>query len=166
MKELFRICSEKSNHRFAATESWRYREECPYCKCKMNLVEVETIEPSIRRRATRRSTRDKDATGYNRGLIIDSLPRLPWFAEAIEYNEVDQDRAGDIWTLSEAKELLSLYDEYGMANAATWNALAASLGRSLFAVERQLRIIVNHQYELEKHYPAPKLSKLMSHQGS
>lgn len=142
MKESFRICPEKSNHRFAATEYYLYNDTCPFCKCRMPLVEMETI---IKKRKTsqRRANKDKNAIGYDRGIKIDSLPRISWFSDAIEYNEVEQIKSHDTWTLDDAKELMGLYTKHGEGNAKTWNTLASDMGRSLYAVERQLRIMIN-----------------------
>jgi hypothetical protein len=117
----------------------------------MNLIEVNTCGP--RSVGTGKLRTKADTIGYERSEKIDTLPRMKWFEEAMEYNEVDQDRAHDIWTIEDALELQSLYNQYGAGNAKVWCGLAADIGRSLYAVERQLRMVIHCSNELEKYYP-------------
>jgi hypothetical protein len=152
--ELFRVCVEKPNHRFAASEAFKEIDACPYCKCKMNLVEMIVKGPRVTAVEKRRTK--VDAIGFERSEKIDTLPRMKWFIEAIDYNEVDQDRAHDIWTIEDALELQSLFNKYGIADAKMWCGLAADMGRSLYAIERQLRMIMYCANELEKYYPKVK----------
>lgn len=164
--ELFRVCENKPNHRFAASEAFKEIDECPYCKCKMNLVEFVVKGPRITTVGKRKTK--VDAIGFERGEKIDTLPRMKWFVEAMEYNEAEQDRAHDVWTIEDAIELQSLFNKYGMADAKMWCGLAADMGRSLYAIERQLRMIVHCSKDLERYYPRAKPVRggLVAHCGS
>jgi hypothetical protein len=94
-----------------------------------------------------------DTLGAKRGLKIDSLPRMKWFSDAGELNEVEQEHANELWTLDDAKELADLYHEVGIADHVVWNEMASIIGRSLYAVERQLRMVVHCEDDLEDWYP-------------
>jgi hypothetical protein len=151
MEEWFRVCRNKPNHRFNAAEAYKYIDTCPYCKCPMDLVKEEVRPP--RASASRSSTRPSEAYGLFRGQEIDKLPRLAWFSEATNINEVEQKRARDVWTLGDAKKLLGLYNEHGVSDHTTWKEVAKDLGRSLYAIERQLRIVIAYGDSLEKYFP-------------
>ena len=92
----------------------------------------------------------------SRGKLIDSLPRLPWFSDALKegLNDPDQEKAHEVWLLEDAKKLTDLFEEYGISSHKTWHKVAESIGRSLYAVERQLRVIIaNKEYNLDSLFP-------------
>jgi len=146
MKEMFRQCEQVETHRFGTEGAFKEINTCPYCKCRMNMVE-RTVDAKGKIRY------GGDTIGANRSMKIDTLPRMRWFSDAGELNEVEQERARDLWTLSDAKELAGLYDEVGVADHEVWNSIAETIGRSLYAVERQLRMIIHCPDELADYYP-------------
>jgi len=145
-KELFRQCRKFENHRFNAAEAFKEIYICPFCGSTMDLVELVTDNKGKVRYYG-------DTMGSNRSLKIDSLSRLPWFSDAIDINEIEQERSRELWTLDDALELAGLFHEIGIADQKTWKKAAESIGRSLYAVERQLRMVVNCEHELEDYYP-------------
>lgn len=157
MKELIRVCDGKNRygqkHKFSASESFKEITECPICHRPMELVEVETLERSLRRSGSRGRKRSSESMGLMRGQKIDRLPRFQWFSEAMEINDEDQEKSGETWTLNDAKRLNDLFLVVGDSTADTWKGMAEDMGRSLFAVERQLRIIKYCSSELERYYP-------------
>ena len=154
--ELYRICDGKNKHnqkhRFSAEESFRERTDCPICGRPMDLIEVHSKEKSVRGSGTRKD-KPYESFGLMRGKKIDILPRIAWFSDAVDMNEEDQEKAGEVWSLSDAKTLAGLYMMAGDSSASIWKKLSEDIGRSLFAVERQLRIIKYCPNELEKYYP-------------
>lgn len=96
------------------------------------------------------------AKKMSRGKLIDNLPRLPWFSDAMndDLNDPDQERAHEVWLLEDAKKLADLFAEYGISTHTTWHKVAENIGRSLYAVERQLRVIIaNKEHDLDSLFP-------------
>ncbi len=149
--DIRQVCKE-GKHKFASEGKLTF-EECPYCKTEMHL-EVDTEE-------WRKSFAAKLEKGikeglWKRGKLIDSLPRIPWFSEAIadkEANDPEQRLAHKGWTEADDDELAGLFTENGIATHQLWAKVASDMGRSLYAIERQLRItIARKEFELDKFY--------------
>ncbi|KKN32273.1 hypothetical protein LCGC14_0815530 [marine sediment metagenome] len=145
-KELFRICTGENHHKFGAEGGFKEIEICPYCQTHMDLVEL-TID------AKGKIRHPGDTLGAKRGLKIDTLPRMRWFSDAGELNETEQEHANELWVLKDAEELARLYHEIGIGDHKIWNETAEVIGRSLYAVERQLRMIIHCADELANWYP-------------
>lgn len=161
--ELFRVCDGKNKfgqrHRFSASGAFAEIDKCPICSRPMELIKVCTPET---RRKRIRSSKVSGSMGFMRSQKIDSLPRFRWFAEAVDINNQDTDRSGDVWTLQDALDLLSKYKEYGDADVDTWFRISNSIGRSLYSVERQLRMVKHCEEELERYYPEESKLKYTS----
>jgi len=144
------VCKE-GKHRFASTGELTF-EECPYCHTSMHL-ELDTRKWEESFGAKLRKGIKK---GLSRGKLIDSLPRLPWFAEATadkEANDPDQKKSHKEWDKKDDAELAGLYSENGISTYKIWASVASNIGRSLYAIERQLRIIIaRREFELDKFY--------------
>lgn len=118
----------------------------------MDLVEIDYVSPNLS--TINGVTRASEAYGKFRGSEIDKWPRLPWYADAVSINNTDRDRSRETWTLKEALELSARYNECGIADHITWDVIAKGMGRSLYAIERQLRIIIAYEdKELGKYFP-------------
>lgn len=145
--ELFQICRD-NKHRFGTETGELTMEECPYCKTEMHIgVDTAKWEKSFTAKLEKGIK-----NGLSRGKLIDSLPRLPWFAEAIadKANDPEQLKAHKEWTGEDDNELAGLFAENGISTYETWVDVAASIGRSLYAIERQLRIIIaRKEFELD-----------------
>ena len=148
--EYQQVC-EDGKHRFASTGEVTF-EECPYCHTEMHL-ELDTVawEKSFSAKLQKGIKK-----GLSRGKLIDSLPRLPWFSEAVvdkEANNPDQFLSHKEWAKENDEELAGLFAENGISTYKVWSDVASKIGRSLYAVERQLRIIIaRKEFELEELY--------------
>jgi len=148
--EYRQVCKE-GEHKFASTGELTF-DMCPYCKTEMHL-ELDTVEWEKSFSAKLQKGIKK---GLSRGKLIDSLPRLPWFAEAVmdkESNDPNQEKSHKEWGKKDDDELAGLFAENGISTHKMWADVASSIGRSLYAIERQLRIIIARQeFELEEFY--------------
>jgi len=148
--EYQQVC-EDGKHRFASTGEVTF-DLCPYCKTEMHL-ELDTADWEKSFSAKLQKGIKK---GLSRGKLIDSLPRLPWFSEAVddkEANDPNQRLSHKKWTKVDDDELAGLFAENGIATYKLWTGVASKIGRSLYAVERQLRIIIaRREFELEEFY--------------
>lgn len=148
--ELKQVC-EEGKHWFAfdGENLW---PKCPYCKTKMHIqADIAEWEKKFTEKLKANIKK-----GMSRGKIIDTLPKLPWFSDAIneELNDPNQKRSHEVWLLKDAKELSNLFAKYGISTHNTWCKAAESIGRSLYAVERQLRIIIaNKECKLDELFP-------------
>jgi len=147
--EVQQVCKD-GKHKFASTGEVTF-SECPYCKTEMRL-EVDTAE-------WKKSFSAKLAkgikNGLSRGRLIDSLPRLPWFSEAIaeKINNPAQRLSHKEWDKKDDDELAGMFAENDIATYKVWLKVSSEIGRSLYAVERQLRIIMaRREFELEEFY--------------
>jgi len=148
--EIRQVCKE-SKHRFAS-EGKITIPTCPFCKTEMHLeVDTKSWEESFGKKL-----RDGIKKGLSRGKLIDSLPRMPWFGDALsdkELNNPDQSKSHTVWTEKDDEELAGLFAENGISTHDKWASVAANIGRSLFAIERQLRVIyARREYELDELY--------------
>lgn len=153
--ELIQICEEGKH--WYGFDGDNLMKECHYCKTKMHLQE-DTIKWEERFGKKLRAGITK---GLSRGKIIDSLPRLPWFSDAMNdgLNDPNQEKAHETWTIEDAKELSNLFAKYGISTHTTWHGVAEGIGRSLYAVERQLRIIIaNKECDLDSLFPEQTIS--------
>jgi RNAse (barnase) inhibitor barstar len=156
MKELRVVCDGKNKynqrHWFGAegeSEYFKRLKKCIICQRPLILIEVE-----IGKGRGKSGLVTSEAWGFLRGQEIDKLKRMPWWNEIVALNNPDQKKSNDVWDLKEAEKLFNLYKMYGNATAALWDVLAANIGRSLAAVERQLRIIRDfNKDELRRFYP-------------
>ncbi len=149
--ELFQMC-EGNKHKFGSETGQLTMEKCPYCKTEMHIG-VDTVEWE---KSFTVKLRKGIKKGLSRGKLIDSLPRLPWFSEALadkEANNPEQAKAHKEWTKKDDGELAGLFAENGISTYKTWIDVAAKIGRSLYAIERQLRIIIaRREFELDDIY--------------
>ena len=148
--ELQQVCKD-GKHRFSSRGELTITT-CPFCKTEMHLeADTKSWEESFGKKLL--SGIEK---GLSRGKLIDSLPRMPWFSDALvdkELNNPEQSRAHTEWTKKDDEELAGLFAENGISTHERWSNVAASIGRSLFSVERQLRIIyARREYELDELY--------------
>jgi len=141
--ELWQICS--LGHRLGY-DGENLKKECPVCRRFKNIhspmhLGYETEEWMENFNKKLENGVEKN---ISRSKVIDSLPRLPWFSDAVDegINDPDQERAREKWSIEDAKELLSLFEEFSISTYQTWYKIAESIGRSLYAVERQLRVII------------------------
>jgi len=148
--ELWQVC--KSGKHWYGFDGENRMKECRYCKTEMHLqYKTEEWEKKFGKKL-----KTGIAKKMSRGKIIDSLPRLPWFSEAMDdgLNDPDQKKAHEVWLLEDAKKLIDLFAEHGVSTHTTWHKVAESIGRSLYSVERQLRIIIaNKEYNLDSLFP-------------
>ena len=153
--ELWQVC--KYGHWFGYDGENLFKE-CPICRRTKNINSPmrlayktdEWMEDFNRR------LKSKIGKKISRSKIIDSLPRLPWFSDALNegINDPDQKRAGEKWSLKDAEELLNLFEEYGISTYRIWYEIAKSVGRSLYAIERQLRVIIaNKECDFDSLFP-------------
>ena len=145
--EMRQVCEERI-HLFGSQGEVTF-EECPYCHTPMHLEpDIKDWEKSFAAKLER-GIRKK----LPRGKLIDSLPRIPWFSDAVEdkeANDPNQQQSHKEWTKEDDDELAGLYAENGIANHKVWANVASGIGRSLYAIERQLRIIIaRREFELE-----------------
>ena len=146
--EIQQVCKE-GKHRFAS-EGRLTITTCPYCKTEMHLeIDTKAWEESFGKKL--KSGIEK---GLSRGKLIDSLPRMPWFGDALEDKELnnpDQSKSHTVWTEKDDEELAGLFAENGISTHGKWASVAAKVGRSLFSIERQLRVIyARKEYELDE----------------
>lgn len=149
--EYKQVC--ENGHRFSTDDDKLHFEICPYPKCatKMHLE----LNVTAWQKKFRDKLKDSVTKGLPRGKLIDTLPRLPWFSDALkdDLNDPDQQHAHREWTKEDDEELAGLFAENGIANHTMWAKVAEDVGRSLYAVERQLRIILaKKEYELDELY--------------
>jgi len=113
---------------------------CPYCKTSTH------IEPDVKEwtKELLHKYTIGEKKGLSRGKLIDSLPRMPWFSDAIadNINDPDQKKAHSEWTNEDDNKLQEFYTDVGISNHITWTNIAEKMGRSLYAIERQLRLVV------------------------
>lgn len=157
MKELWVFCDGKNKynqrHGFAAegeSEYFKHLKKCPIPSCGRPLT---LVEKEIGNGKSSRGLCPSEAWGFMRGKEIDKLKRMPWWNEMKPINNPKQKKANNAWDLEEAKLLCKLYIIYGNATAELWNILSSKIGRSLSAVERQLRIVRDFKNELRRFYP-------------
>ena len=144
--EYKQVC--ENNHSFSTPDDELHFEVCPFpnCATKMHL-ELDIGD-------WKKKFDDKLKKGINnkltRGKLIDSLPRLPWFSDALEdnINNPDQQRSHREWTKENDEELSELYEKHGISTHVIWDKVAEDIGRSLYAVERQLRITIANCMEV------------------
>jgi len=143
MKELYRICTGENHHKFGTDGGkghFMNIDSCPFCKQPLETIEVDE-RPQRKNYAI--GVRDPAANGFFRGEFIDTLNRLPWFGEIVDYNDEKQTRSGEIWYKKEAKQLGEQYKLYGTSDVETWKNIAETIfKRSLASVERQLRAVI------------------------
>jgi hypothetical protein len=136
--EYVQVCEERK-HKFASTGELTFKE-CPYCHTPMRLeADVEDWTNKLIKKFNSGNSR-----GISRGKLIDSLPRLPWFDDAVNdgLNDPDQGKSGIEWTKEDDEILLDKFCEVGIASHRVWDRIASDLGRSLYAIERQLRLVI------------------------
>jgi len=153
--ELYQICS--LGHRLGYNGE-NLRKECPVCRKFKNIHSPMHLGYETEEWMENFNKKLENGIGkkISRSKIIDSLPRLPWFSDAVdeEINDPDQERAGEKWSLEDAKELLALFEEHGISTYMSWYEIAKNIGRSLYAVERQLRVIIaNKECDFESLFP-------------
>jgi len=148
--EVQQVC-KGGVHRFAS-EGEITIPICPFCKTETHLeLNIKAWEEAFGKKL-----KGGIEKGLSRGKLIDSLPRMPWFGDALsdkELNDPDQSKSHTVWTEKDDEELAGLFAENGISTHDKWASIAINIGRSLFAIERQLRIIyARKEYELEEFY--------------
>jgi len=148
--ELWQVC--ESGKHWYGFDGENYMSKCRYCGTTMSLqYKTKEWEEKFGKKL-----KAGIAKKMSRGKLIDSLLRLPWFSDAMGegLNDPNQERAHEVWMLEDAKKLADLFAEYGISTHTTWHEVAKSIGRSLYAVERQLRVIIaNKEYNLDSLFP-------------
>lgn len=147
--EYKQVC--ENGHKFSTDDGELHFKVCPHLKCatKMRLE----LDIDAWRKNFGNKLKEGVAKGLSRGKLIDSLLRLPWFSDALkdDINDPDQQHAHREWTKEDDEELAGLFAENGIANHIVWAKVAKDMGRSLYAVERQLRVILaKKEYELDE----------------
>ena len=150
MIEIVQYC-EGNIHKFAF-DGENLKKECNWCHTGIHLQEdTEKWEEKFGKKL-----KSAIAKKMSRSKIIDSLPRLPWFSDAAEdgLNDPNQEKAHEVWLLEDAKKLTDLFTKYGISTHTTWHRVGESIGRSLYAIERQLRVIIaNKECDLDSLFP-------------
>lgn len=110
-------------------------ETCPFDGTKVSLrYDTQKYEEALHK-----TVRKLNAT--HRGLKCDSLPRVPWFCHIM--NDENQERSGEIWSLTEIEKLSDLFAENGLADEKVWTKIAESeFNRSIYSLEHHLRMVI------------------------
>ena len=141
--ELWQVC--ELGH-WLGYDGSNLRKECPVCRRAKDIHSSMRLKYKVDEWMENFNKKLENSIGkkISRSKIIDSLPRLPWFSDAIDdgINDPNQERSREKWSIEDAKELLSLFEKFGISTYQTWYKAAESIGRSLYAVERQLRVII------------------------
>lgn len=121
-------------------------ETCPFDGTKVSFKYDNKKYEALLQKSVRKQT------ATHRGLKCDTLPRVPWFCHI--QNDENQDRSGEIWSLSEIEKLSDLFAENGLADEKIWTEIAEQIfHRSIYSLEHHLRMVIAlPKYELKNWY--------------
>lgn len=148
--EYKQVCEK--GHRFSSEDGTQTFQTCPFDGTPIH-IEADCEEWKKKCEEVFKKCKKE---GVSRGKLIDRLPRMPWFGDAVnnkDLNDPEQVKAHETWTRKDDEELAGLFAENGIGSHKKWAEISSRIGRSLFAVERQLRIIyARREFELEEFY--------------
>jgi len=144
--DYVQVC-KNGKHKFASTGEVTI-PKCPYCKTSLH------IEPETDKWKSGLIKKYKLNIGKSltEAQMASKLPRMPWFGDSIisGLNDGNQILSYSTWDKLDIDVLERAYNEIGIGTHELWSERAEDIGRSLYAIEFRLRLIVARK-EVMKH---------------